>query len=255
MKKIAMMLGAGVVAAAAFAAPSWIEFSSTGPDKYADGETVVDGEVYALVWVADGEEFAGIDAEGNVLAPGKNAIVCRAAVAEKGACPKITYIIDRKDGEEFEGGRYEVYLFDTRVSTYSENGEKTGTTAGLKQGGTAFSGWGLVTADITTSVAATAASPAQVSASAEIAPDADIDALKPVVTGITVKQDEGLVYINVANTKPFLKYEISAKKTLGDTEEKSFCTGVQGTADGALTLVYKDDPENRYFFYKVVRSK
>ena len=146
MKKFSLMAGAGLIATAAFATPAWVEFS-TGPEKdtYADGTQVADGEIYALVFVK-GDAFEGINPDGTTVDP-EDKIVCRAAVAKDGVCPKITYIIDPKvstgDGEvveEYTGGRFEVYLFDTRVNTYDEKGILTGTTVGLKEGGTVYSG-------------------------------------------------------------------------------------------------------------------
>lgn len=258
MKKFSLMAGAGLIATAAFATPAWVDFS-TGPEKdtYADGKEVMDGEIYALVFVK-GEAFEGINPDGTTVDP-EDKIVCRAAVAKDGVCPKITYIIDPKvstgDGEvveEYTGGRFEVYLFDTRVNTYDEKGILTGTTVGLKEGGTVYSGWGKVAAEIKTSSTVAAAGATAVSTATEVV---DAAAVKPVVTAFDLDEKAGLAYIKVANTKPFLKYAILAKKSIGGTEEKLFCSGVQGVANGELTLVYRDDPEDRYYFFRVVRSK
>ncbi|MBQ4198785.1 MAG: hypothetical protein II649_02765, partial [Kiritimatiellae bacterium] len=70
MKKLMTMVG---VAGFAFAATAGINdsllgFSTVGPDKYADGKTVMDGECYALVWTKDGATFGGIDASGKAIA-------------------------------------------------------------------------------------------------------------------------------------------------------------------------------------------
>lgn len=47
------------------AADTLITFSTcgAGPDRYADGEAVMDGECYALVWSKDGV-FEGLQADG-----------------------------------------------------------------------------------------------------------------------------------------------------------------------------------------------
>ena len=42
-----------------------IAFSTKGPDRYADGTTVLDGECYALVWSIDGN-FDGFSADGRI---------------------------------------------------------------------------------------------------------------------------------------------------------------------------------------------
>ena len=43
-------------------------FSTPGPDCYADGTLVVDGECYALVWSPKGSTFAGFSADGSLYA-------------------------------------------------------------------------------------------------------------------------------------------------------------------------------------------
>ena len=49
----AALLG-GSAAAAVSEDAGIIGFSTTGPDRYADGTTVLDGEVHALVWTRSG---------------------------------------------------------------------------------------------------------------------------------------------------------------------------------------------------------
>ena len=46
-----------------------LKFSSSGPDRYADGSIVVDGECYALVWSPKGRSFAGFNADGTPISP------------------------------------------------------------------------------------------------------------------------------------------------------------------------------------------
>ena len=65
MKKLSISMIAVAMSLAAFAAANdaLIKFSSKGPDKYADGATVLDGEYYALCWSKDFSQFA-INADG-----------------------------------------------------------------------------------------------------------------------------------------------------------------------------------------------
>ncbi len=49
MKKLSLLAAALAGALGAGAIPSFVQFSSAGPDTYADGTTVLDGEIYALV--------------------------------------------------------------------------------------------------------------------------------------------------------------------------------------------------------------
>ena len=50
-------------------------FRTTGPDRYADGTPVLEGEVYALVWVRDGHAFAGVDLNGEAVDAANSAVV------------------------------------------------------------------------------------------------------------------------------------------------------------------------------------
>ena len=114
MKK-AMFLITGLLATAAFAGINnvVVTFSTQGPDKYADGATVVDGECYALVWTPEGAEFAGINADGSAVAPSKVAIA--APVAKGGKCPQVQFQIDEAyRNANFTGGAWNVVLLDTR---------------------------------------------------------------------------------------------------------------------------------------------
>ena len=85
MKRLMTMLGVAGLAVASFAAvdDTLISFSTPGPDKYADGTDVLPGEVYALVWSADGQ-FDGIKADGTTVDPADK-VVLLAGVAKQGA--------------------------------------------------------------------------------------------------------------------------------------------------------------------------
>lgn len=256
MKKFSLAVAAGLLASATFAAssaPTWIEFSSTGPDKYADGTVVQDGEIYALVYIK-GDSFAGIKPDGSVVDPATSKIICRAPVAKNGKCPQITYALEgtKEGGFQYTGGRFEVFLLDTRVSHFDNEGNKTGVTVGLKEGGTVYSGWQSIASTVSAASSIASAEAKTISAGNVPVLDAkDADGLKPVISGMDVF--DGNVYITVANTRSTLKYEISGYKTLGDTNPKAFCEGVQGAAKegDVIQLVYKDDPNDRYTFFKV----
>ena len=66
-----MLAGLVLVAGLAFADgadDTLITFSTNGaePDRYADGQIVLDGECYALVWSKDGV-FDGLKADGSTM--------------------------------------------------------------------------------------------------------------------------------------------------------------------------------------------
>ena len=52
-----------------------LTFSTKGPDRYADGTPVLEGEVYAVVWTRNGSDFAGVDMNGRVVDAVNNAVM------------------------------------------------------------------------------------------------------------------------------------------------------------------------------------
>ena len=93
-----------------------ITFSTNGaePDRYADGQVVLDGECYALVWSKDGV-FEGIRADGAPI-DSNDKVVLVAAVAEDGHCPEVVFQVSAVRAAELAGGRYGVVLLDTRIN-------------------------------------------------------------------------------------------------------------------------------------------
>jgi hypothetical protein len=91
-----------------------ISFSTQGPDRYADGSTVLDGECYALVWSKDGV-FDGFSADGACV-DAQDRIVLLAPIAKGGRCPDVLFQIPAAEANELAGGKYAVYLLDTRVA-------------------------------------------------------------------------------------------------------------------------------------------
>ena len=93
MKKL-LSIGCAVMAMGAFAAADdvLISFSTPGQDKYADGNPVLDGECYALVWTK-GAQFGGINTDGTCVNAG-DAIVLLAPLAKNGKCPPVVFEID-----------------------------------------------------------------------------------------------------------------------------------------------------------------
>ena len=60
----------------------------------------------------------------------------------------------------------------------------------------------------------------------------------------------------VANTSPSLTYALVGRKTLNGADSEPRYKGIRGAGAGKeLTLAFKDDPENQYRFYRVIRSK
>ena len=90
-----------------------VTFSTPGPDRYADGSTVRDGERYALVYVRG--TFGGIAADGSAV-EADDAVVAVLSRAEKGRCPTTVFQVPSDLAKTLTGGSYAVYLLDTRLA-------------------------------------------------------------------------------------------------------------------------------------------
>lgn len=115
MKKSIALVLAVLGAGALFAGMNnvVIQFSTVGPDKYADGTTVMDGECYALVWTPTGSDFQGIKPDGT--AAGDSKVAVKAPIAIGGKCPNVQFQIDETYANaNYPDGTWGVYLLDTR---------------------------------------------------------------------------------------------------------------------------------------------
>ena len=92
-----------------------LSVSTTGPDKYADGTTVLDGESYALVWTKTGATFAGFAADGTVTGTGREAVAFLPFGAG-GRCPTVVLQIAAADAARYADGAFALYLLDTRLA-------------------------------------------------------------------------------------------------------------------------------------------
>ena len=92
-----------------------LSFSTTGPDRYADGSIVADGECYALVWSPKGQVFAGFNADGTAISSADR-IVLAGALARGGKCRDSIFQIPAEEYAELAGGEWTVCLVDTRTA-------------------------------------------------------------------------------------------------------------------------------------------
>lgn len=209
-----------------------ITFSTPGPDKYADGTTVLDGEFYALVWTKDGVQT-------NVIAK---------SLAEDGKCPKYRFIVDDADFEKYSGGTWGVYLLDTRDFTTDPSGktlskvvdgkpEVVNVMASIKDG-------------IANASAFESAKP-----NTAIAPGSyDLAAANvplPKVTGIQVK--DGKVSITVADTRPFVGYTLESGADVGDFDLADGASSKSG--DATKEIVLEANQQSAVQFFKVSSLK
>lgn len=199
MKKLVTLGIAALAAGATFAAANdlLIMFSTPGPDTYADGTTVLDGERYALCWSEDFSQFA-IKPDGTAEG---GAVVLKARVAKDGRCPTTVFEVNAAKAPT--GGEWAVYLLDTR--TFAADG-----TASIPPSLKAVNTVGLVGASVQVGTGAPGDLLSSTAASTtELPSGADVPA--PVITGIRIF--EGDVYVSVKGTVPYLAYGLSEGAT------------------------------------------
>ena len=251
MKKLSILVAAAAMSASVFAdvtpTPSRVMFSSEGPDKYADGTTVLDGEVYALVWTPNAA-FGGLNADGTPIVAGDR-LVGLSPNAKDGKCGIVFYMLDGEDAK-ITGGNFFVYLLDTRVTTADAEGNVTTTVGGLTADGKLASVNCYDNLVATSRGTATALEEGAVTGEGAVASAVPADVKNPRITAIQVVGAK--VVVKVADTVPFLQYGVTAGKTPSKLDQKDLIPGMNGVAEGEITLIVSDPQENRFF--KVTRK-
>lgn len=238
MNKLSVMIAASALALGAFATPSFVQFSSVGPDKYADGTTVLDGEIYALVQSTD---FKGINADGSLVDPVNDKILFAAPLAKDGHCKTVVFTL----AEGQSTANLAVYLLDTRVKASAET---AAVVAGLDENNqlkvvNSYSAVEIPSGESVASAASVEGGTASAVALGSVA--------APVVTGIKVEGAK--VVITVANTVPYIQYTVTGGETPSNLDKNNLVSGING-ADGEITLVVDSDAAKDCRFFKVTRA-
>lgn len=173
-------------------------FSTTGPDRYADGSVVADGESYALVWTAPGATFAGVAVDGGAADPATGAVLFAAPLAKGGRCPEVVVEIERSVADRYADGSFSLVLLDTRRA----DGTPGGVASGVNGYGAAES-FALSLAEQFQGER-TASAPTEAAAVSAITDEVR----SPVIKAIEV--NGGKVRLTVARTSPLLRYAVSA---------------------------------------------
>jgi hypothetical protein len=247
-KSIALLLSLGIAAVvlANSVGDARLSFSTKGPDRYADGSVVMDGEAYALVWSQDGN-FDGFSADGECVDP-EDRVVLIAPVAKDGRCPPVLFQIPEVEAEEFKDGQYAVYLLDTRVAS-GESVRPCGTVNGKLA---LMNGYGAASASLAISGAnsdkkaeeAATASGGQVASSLSAVP---ADCAQPRIKSMRIDGDN--VFITVENLKGFMR--VSSGSDVSASDAATAAVETNG-GDEDVTLVTRK-PGNSGFF-KVIRN-
>ena len=192
-----------------------LTFSTPGPDTYADGTTVLDGESYALVWTKNGSTFGGIAADGKLLSA-NDKLVLVAGVAEGGKCPTTVFEIEAADAAAYEGGSFALYLLDTRVKDDDGNVSVAGVNAFALVAPESVNAIGAASATAAVASSSTSTSSLNLAPSSAVALAAvgvlsKIDA--PTITAMKVDGD--VVSITVKDTSPAADYFVVPGTTPG----------------------------------------
>ena len=238
-----------------------LRFSSPGPDCYADGTVVADGECYALVWSPKGKSFAGFNADGTPVSSADR-VVLAASLAQGGRCRDALFEIPAEEYAELEGGEWAVCLVDTRKAN--------GVPAGVKNNAPLrVNRWGVVDVGVKiepkeASGMSPDTSPAKATRGLLAAPVPDgacagtlsavPDSVKPPrITGLDVVDSTGEVWLEVADTVPFLSYTIISGSEPGNLEEDGCAEKVDGKNGAKISIGTAQSSDCRFF--KVIRAE
>ena len=256
MKKSIALVFAVLLAGVLFAGKNnvVVQFSTVGPDTYADGAPVKDGETYALVWTPTDSVFQGINSDGT--AAGDSKVVLKAPFAKGGHCPNILFQVDEGyANEHYNGGTWGVYLLDTRkfetervkIVVDGQEIEQTQVKVGADGkkvatgvGGT-VSGYGAVIFDVKPSLSPAGAKEGVVqSIPAGIQP--------PTIKDFKVV--DGMAYLFLQNTSPSASYGVAAGQDPGKLAPVSQPPVVGG---GSETIIVTPATGAAGFFSPVIQ--
>lgn len=232
MKKLLFGLFAGA-AASLFAAcnDTVILFGSEGPDRYADGTTVLDGEQYAIVFTAAGGEFGGFNADGTLVSAG-DTVVFKRALAKDGRCQGGAIQLSAETVAKLGEGSFGLYLLDTRVFATAADGVSPAVTVGGAATAASSVGKSDVNAGYTLggSVKTDAIEPGSGVAAVPAESLGD-----PVITGIELQGD--YVILHVGNTSPLARYDAVSGDLNGGTQREGAANSPKTGSEGEILLV------------------
>lgn len=253
-KTLCTMLAAlAAVAATADVDNVRITFQTPGPDRYQDGAKVLDGEFYALVWVADGASFRGFKADGALVATEGNALIAQGPAAKGGRLPLCKAEVTSAQAVTYANGSFKVVLLDTRDADGSLSAKVAaadGSWAPSKVNGCSE------VAGMTARDAAYAAS-LSIEAPITIAMDSEVPegTPAPVITGFRLRQGANgtEAVITVKGTVPYLNYCAASVSAGEGTAEALTDAAANGAANGGeVEIVVPANGKSGLF--KVIRK-
>lgn len=237
MKKT-LAVFAALVAAAAFAGTDdlLITFSTPGPDKYADGSVVLDGESYALVWTSNA---------------GGDPLTVRLVPAVDGRCLPTLFRINESQAQNYNNGTWSVSLLDTRDFV----GDPSGKTLTPRKDVDVVSGKGVnAMAKVVDGIVTAGTFNTVPAVPAVCAGDFDLEAAgvpTPKVTGIQVLDED--VAVTVSDTVPFVGYTLqSGDDTLNFTVPDG-ATSANGKAGADIRLITPKKDGAQFFKVSTIK--
>lgn len=204
-----------------------VQFTTVGPDTYADGTLVMDGECYALVWTPTGKIFGGINPDGTAV--GDSKVVFKAPFAKDGHCPNIMFQADQTYvNDNYPNGTWGVYLLDTRKIDGKNN------TA--PDVGNAVNGYRLIISDVKPFLSPNGAKGSGL-------PNNPAGIQPPTINDFKVIN--GMAYIFIKNTASDAMQNISAGQnpgTLAPTQQQPVLSG-----DGEIIVVTPTSHASPFF--------
>ena len=251
MKKTAIIFTVAALCGAAFAAQNdaLVSFSTKGPDAYADGTTVLDGECYALVWLQNGASGLTVAADGSATG---GEIVLAAPIAKGGRCPSVVFEVDARDmATKYKDGSWGVYLLDTRRWGADGKAKPAGTANGKV---VLVNAAGAVTSAAVRVVAGKSETVGGVTgaAVASTATSVPAEAPAPEITGIRV--DGANVYVTVRGTVPYLQYGLASGDTPDAVTEKAEGSPRTGAAAADDEIILVAPAKKGGAFFRVNRK-
>ena len=227
-----------------------VRYSASGTDYYVDGTPVVDGECYALVWSPKGSTFAGFNADGTTISP-NDRVVLAAALAKDGKCRDTIFQIPAEEYAALDGGEWAVCLVDTRMADGVPAGVHDNAPLRVNRWGVVNNGVKIEPAEASNLKSAkTSTSLRGASGTCAETLSAVPDSVKPPrITGLNVMEN-GEVWLEVADTVPFLSYTIISGSEPGNLEEDGCSDVVDGRNGAKITIGTAQSANCRFFRVK-----
>ena len=250
-----------------------LRFSTVGPDRYADGSVVMDGECYALVWSPKGTAFSGFNADGTPVSS-TDRVVLAAALAKDGKCRDCNFQVPVEEYNELEGGEWAVCLVDTRMANGIPAGVQDSKPLrvnrwGLVKGGVKEEPAGISDLPLASSSSSTKGATrllASTGGTRSVASDDgttvssvranNVSAVPPSVkqpTITAIEVSDGEVWLAVTDTVPYLSYAIISGDTPTALKTDYFSEVIDGDNGSEIAIGTVQSPTRRFF--KVKRAE